>query len=179
MTALPVVITLLYPFAIWLGHGQVEPRLLAGLVVLAAFTRLLTLKVGGAGRWWLAGALLLAVLAVWGNAWTPLKLYPVLVNAVMLGIFGYSLVSPPTVIERFARLQEADMSSAVIAYTRRVTQVWCVFFIINGSISLATALWASPATWSLYNGVIAYIMMGLLFGGEYLVRLRFKRRQNA
>lgn len=178
MTVLPVAITLLYPFAIWLGHGQVEPRLLAGLVVLAALLRLLTAKSGSAGRWWLVGALLLAAFAVWGNAWTPLKLYPVLVNAVMLGVFGYSLFAPPTVVERFARLQEGELSPAAVIYTRRVTQVWCGFFIINGSIALATALWASPATWSLYNGVIAYIMMGVLFGGEYLVRWRFKRRQH-
>jgi uncharacterized membrane protein len=39
----------------------------------------------------------------------------------------------------------------------------------------ATALWASEAVWSLYTGVIAYVLMGLMFGGEYLVRMRFKR----
>jgi uncharacterized membrane protein len=113
-----------------------------------------------------------------GNAWGPLKLYPVLVNAVMLGVFGYSLLSPPTVVERFARLREPELSPAGVAYTRRVTQVWCVFFIVNGSIALATALWASPKVWSLYNGLIAYLMMGVLFGSEYLVRLYVRRRGN-
>jgi hypothetical protein len=39
-----------------------------------------------------------------------------------------------------------------------------------------TALWASPATWTLYNGLIAYVMMGLLFAGEYVVRWHFKRQ---
>ncbi len=63
-------------------------------------------------------------------------------------------------------------------YTRRVTQVWCIFFFINGAIALGTALWASAAVWSLYNGVIAYLLMGGLLGGEYLVRLRFKQRHN-
>jgi uncharacterized membrane protein len=29
--------------------------------------------------------------------------------------------------------------------------------------------------WSLYTGVISYALMGALFCGEYLVRLRFKR----
>jgi len=61
------------------------------------------------------------------------------------------------------------------AYMRKVTQVWCGFFVINGAIAFGTALWASEAVWSLYTGVISYALMALLFGAEYLVRLRFKR----
>lgn len=178
MTASTVLITLLYPFVIWLGHGQLEPRLLAGLIVAMALLRLLTIQNGNAGRWWLAGALLLAGFAIFGNAWTPLKLYPVLVNAVLLGIFGYSLVSPPSAVERIARLREPDLPPEAVGYTRRVTQIWCAFFIVNGLIALVTAVWASPAVWSLYNGVIAYLLMGMLMGGEYLCRLRFRRRHH-
>lgn len=169
---------MLYPLAIWLGHGEAEPRLFAALLVIAALVRLWTTQMGEAGRWWLAGALLLAVVTVWGNDWMPLKLYPVLVNAVMLGVFAYSLVTPPSLIERLARMKEPDLAPEGVLYTRRVTQIWCAFFLINGSIALATALWASAAVWSLYNGVIAYAMMGTLFGGEYLVRRRFILRRN-
>lgn len=78
-------------------------------------------------------------------------------------------------VERLARLREPDLPLVAVAYTRRVTQVWCVFFIINGALAFATAVWASDAVWSLYTGVIAYILMGLLFGAEFLFRLRFKR----
>ena len=152
---------------------------MAGLLLLAALTRLLGLKPGRAARWWMAGALLLAALAAWSNALLPLKLYPLLINAVMLSVFAYSLISPPSMIERFARLREPDLPAQAIAYTRRVTQVWCVFFMINGLIALATALWASDAAWSFYNGFIAYLLMGLLFCAEYLVRSRFKRKHHA
>lgn len=176
MTVLAVLITLLYPLAIWLGQGKIEPRLLAGVLLLAGLTRLPTLKVSAIARWSLAGALLLVALAIWSNHLLPLKLYPVLVNAVMLAVFGYSLVTPQSMVERFARMTEPDFPPAAIAYTRRVTQVWCAFFIINGLIALGTALWATPEIWSLYNGVIAYLLMGLMFGGEYLVRMRFRRR---
>lgn len=175
---MPVLITLVYPLAIWLGHGEAEPRLFAALLLLAALTRLWATRMGNAALWWLAGALLLASATLWGNAWMPLKLYPVLVNAVMLGVFAYSLISPPSLIERFARLKEPDLPPAGVRYTRQVTQVWCAFFLVNGSIALATALWASPAVWSLYNGLISYLLMGVLFGGEYLVRQRFKRRHH-
>ncbi|MES2018962.1 MAG: hypothetical protein V4484_20920 [Pseudomonadota bacterium] len=175
LSVLAVILTVLYPLAIWLGQGRVEPRWLALLLLLAAAARLPALKVSRVARWSVACALLLAAGAVWANALLPLKLYPVLVNAVLLAAFGYSLASPPSMVERMARLTEPDLPPAAIAYTRVVTQVWCAFFIVNGSIALGTAIWASPAVWSLYTGVISYVLMGLLFAGEYLVRLRFKR----
>ena len=173
------MITVLYPLAIWFGQGKVEPRWLALLLLLAAAARLPAMKVSLAARWSACAALVLAAGAVWANALLPLKLYPVLVNAAFLAAFAYSLASPPSMIERMARLTEPDLPPAAIAYTRVVTQVWCGFFVVNGSIALGTAIWASPAVWSLYNGVIAYGLMGLLFAGEYLVRIRFKRANHA
>jgi uncharacterized membrane protein len=169
----------LYPLAIWLGHGQVEPRWLAGLLLLAAATRLPSLAISRAARWSALGALALAASAVWANAMLPLKLYPVLVNVALLAAFGYSLAVPPSIVERLARLREPQLPDAAVGYTRRVTQVWCGFFAVNGAIALGTALWASPAAWSLYTGVIAYLLMGLLCGAEYVVRMRFKRQHHA
>lgn len=152
-----------------------EPRWLAALLLLAAAARLPAMKVSPAARWSAAGALLLAGGAVWANALLPLKLYPVLVNAALLAAFAYSLASPMSMVERFARMSEPNLPPAAVAYTRTVTKVWCGFFVANGLAALGTALWATPDVWSLYNGVIAYLLMGVLFAGEYLVRLRFKR----
>jgi uncharacterized membrane protein len=102
-------------------------------------------------------------------------LYPVLVSAALLAAFGYSLTTPMSAVERMARLRGEDFPPVAQAYMRKVTQVWCVFFIVNGLIALCTALWATEALWSLYTGVISYVLMAMLFGAEYLVRLRFKR----
>ncbi|MGZ3236312.1 MAG: hypothetical protein ACXWIN_01475 [Burkholderiaceae bacterium] len=176
MTVLTVLITLLYPLAIWLGQGKLEPRVMAGLLLLAGLTRLPTLKVSSVGRWLLAGALVLVALTLWSNHLLPLKLYPFLMNALTLGFFSYSLVYPPSMVERFARMTEPDLPPEAIGYTRRVTQVWCVFLLFNASMALYTALWTSAEVWSLYNGVISYLLIGSMFGGEYLVRLYFKRR---
>lgn len=167
--------TLLYPLAIWLGQGRIEPRWLAMLLLLAAAARLPAMKVSAAARWSGAGALLLVAGAVWSNALLPLKLYPVLVNLAFLAAFGWSLLTPQSMVERMARLSEPDLPPAAVAYTRTVTKVWCVFFVLNGSVALATALWGTQAQWSLYNGVIAYLLMGVLFAGEYLVRLKVRR----
>ncbi|PWF41548.1 hypothetical protein C7C56_024255 [Massilia glaciei] len=174
-TALAVVLTVLYPLVIWFGQGRVEPRSLALLLLLAAASRLPSLGISAVARWSALGALALAGGAVWANAMLPLKLYPVLVNAALLAAFGYSLVAPPSMIERLARLREPDLPPAALGYTRRVTQLWCGFFAVNGAIALGLALWASHAAWSLYTGVIAYALMALLFGSEYLFRMRFKR----
>ena len=124
------------------------------------------------------GGLILVILTAWKNALLPLKLYPVLVNMIMLLIFGLSLVYPPSIIERFARIHEPSLSDAVVGYAKRVTQVWCVFFVLNGTIAMITSLYASDEVWALYNGVLAYILMGVLFAIEYLCRLRFKRIHN-
>src|SRR5690242_18600817 len=110
-----------YPLVVWLGAGEVEPRLLAALLALAFLTRLRALNFGFAARYWLIGTLALLSAAIWANALLPLKLYPVVVNAVLLVAFGYSLVVPPSMIERFARLSAPELPEPAIAYTRQVT----------------------------------------------------------
>jgi uncharacterized membrane protein len=170
---------LLYPLVIWFGHDRIEPRVLAMVLVAIALTRLPMLKIGMLARCWVLAALALAALAIWYNALLPLKLYPAMVSAAFLGVFAYSLLAPPTIIERMARGRGPELPPFVIAYTRRVTQVWCGFFLLNGSIALGTALWAPPAIWSLYTGVISYVLMGLLFAAEYLVRIQVKKRHHA
>jgi uncharacterized membrane protein len=171
-----IALTLVYPLALWFGQDKVEPRILALLLLLVALTRLQLLRSNWAWRWWAVGTLVLLTLAVWANAVLPLKLYPVIVNGALLGVFAYTLMEPPSMVERLARMREPDLSISAIWYTRRVTQVWCLFFLFNGSMALITALWASSAVWTIYNGLIAYLLMGLLFAVEYCVRGRFKRR---
>ena len=57
--------------------------------------------------------------------------YPVAVNALMLAVFSGSLFAKQTVIERLARLQHPDLPPEGVLHTRRVTQIWCTFFIFN------------------------------------------------
>ena len=175
LTAALGVLTVAYPLLVYAGLGHVEPRHLALLLAGLALVRA---AVARQPFWWAAaaGACLLALLSFMGNALLPLKLYPVLVNAVFLAVFGISLRHPPSAIERLARLTDPNLPDAAVPYTRRVTQVWCLFFLGNGSVALATAMWASNDVWALYNGLISYGLMGCLFGGEWLVRQRVKAR---
>lgn len=174
-TPLFMLLSLAYPLAVYLLLGRFEPRWLALLLCALALLRALASR----EKIWLWVACATGALAAWaslGNAALPLKLYPVLVNAALLLLFGLSLRFGPPLVERIARLREPALPPAAVAYTRRVTQVWCGFFLLNGSLALATALWASERVWALYNGLIAYGLIGALFAGEWLVRRRVQAR---
>ena len=168
-----VLITLLYPLAVYFGLQSFEARHLVLILILVAGIRMASLGQSPLNHWfWLP---LLALLGLWTwllNSPLALKLYPVLVSASFLILFAWSLKNPPPMIERIARLQEPDLPQRGIQYTRQVTKVWCVFFAINGSIALAVTLFGSDAEWALYNGLISYLCMGTLFAGEWLVRQR-------
>jgi uncharacterized membrane protein len=175
VTGVLLLASVAYPAVVWLAPDHVGPRWIALLLVVLALARAWITR----ESFWLAAAglaLLLAAASLVGGHWSPLKLYPALVNLVLLGLFGLSLWRGPSVVERLARLREPALPAAAVAYTRRVTQVWCGFFLLNGAIATATALWASAGAWALYNGVIAYAAMGALMGVEWLVRRRVRGR---
>lgn len=110
-----------------------------------------------------------------------LKLYSVVISATMLFVFGSSLFFKPNIIFRFACLGDKSVKGSsfepqVNSYCKKVTVVWCVFFVLNGSVSAFTALHdfgndaLNDKIWSVYNGGISYILMGLLFAVEFFVR---------
>lgn len=168
-------ITVAYPAVVYLSMDRLPPQWLgAALVVLAVIRALLSQQ----KFWWVtaAGAALLCGASWWRADELAIKLYPVLVNAVMLAVFAFSLCRPPSVVERLARLQEPDLPPSGVRYTRQVTVVWCWFFVCNGAIAAYTAVAASAAVWALYNGAVAYVFMGCLMGVEWCVRQRVRRK---
>ena len=106
------------------------------------------------------------------------RLYPVFMNAALLATFASTLWHPPSMIERFARTVEPNLSESGVRYTRKVTMVWVAFFVLNGAIALWSVLQPGWAVWTLYNGLISYVAAGLLFAGEYVVRQRVMRSDN-
>ena len=159
-------LTLAYPWLWYYGGGA---RALAGVMAVAWLLRALiadsaTIRAGAVA---LAAFFLFAALR---NAGGSLTLYPLLVSGAMLAIFTASLIHPPTVIERLARLQHPDLPPEGVRYTRRITQIWCGFFIANGSIIAALALLHADRAWTWYTGFISYLLMGALFAGEWIYR---------
>ena len=162
---------LAYPFVVYATLGRVSAAWLALPLAVLWLAR------GLAGRDGQPGARLLPLTAV---AFCPvlgvsdsgdwLRWYPVMVNAMLLAIFGASLYRGRPVIEQLARLRHPDLPAAGVRYTRRVTRVWCGFFAINGAIAAALAAWGPWNWWTAYNGAISYLLMGVLMAGEWLLR---------
>lgn len=160
-----------YPFAVYFGLGRFSPRfMVAGLVALLSLRMLLSRGAGSRSRLpYLLGGAGLIILAARSPA-VGLKAYPVLISLALAAMFGYSLLRPPTIIEQIVRVRRPAMPPAIIAYLRNVTIVWLAFFLINASISTATALIGNMKLWALYNGFISYLMIGALMVGEFALR---------
>ena len=112
----------------------------------------------------------LVIIGVVLNDMQYLKLYPVAISLFFLWQFSRSLNSSHNMIERFALAMGEVPSEALSQYTRKVCLVWCGFFLINACIALITATVTSLSWWTLYNGFISYIIVGLIFLIEFLCR---------
>lgn len=173
---------LLYPFLVLLLLNRLGPY---PMLILVAALALLRLALPAARR--LPADLVLAPLVAAAtvgvvailDAELALRLYPVMMNVVLLHVFTRSLWSGPSMIERFARLHEPDLDDHGVRYTRGVTMVWVGFFALNGLIALGLALFGSWLAWATYTGGIAYLLAGLLLAAEFLVRGRIRRRHRS
>lgn len=167
--ALGFLLLLAWPPAVFLLHEKV-----GSWALLIAGALILVWRIPQARLLALIAAAALVALGLLSQAELGMRAYPVAVNVVMFCLFFGSLMRGQPFIERLARLQEPDLPPAGVRYTRKVTQAWCGFFVINGSIAAWTALYADLATWTLYNGLISYLLMGLMFAAEWLVRRRVR-----
>ncbi|KJH84281.1 membrane protein [Stutzerimonas stutzeri] len=165
---------LAYPFAVYLGLEHLSPRLFALLLGALWLARMFSGKQTPLNRTLATAALLFCLLLGLAGEPALLRWYPVLISLALLGLFAGSLCSGMPIIERFARLSEPELPPAAVRYTRRVTWVWVGYFVVNASIASGLALWAPLSWWTLYTGLIAYLLMGLLFTGEWLVRQRIR-----
>jgi uncharacterized membrane protein len=169
-----LVAGLLYPFAVYFGIEHLSPRLFATLLGALWLARALTSARRPGNRLLAAAALAFCALLWLLDSPALLRWYPVLINLILLGLFGLSLKFGPPVIERLARLTDPQLPPSGVRYTRQVTWVWAAFFLFNATLATALTLWAPLSWWTLYNGLIAYLLMGLLFAGEWCVRQRVR-----
>jgi uncharacterized membrane protein len=175
-------VILAYPVIVYFGLGHFEARLIAIALIAAAVARFLIVRRRDGfmarlpqGNLVIAALLLVGVSAMASNSPVLLQYYPVCINVLMFAAFVISLIRPPSIIEQIARIKTPDLPEAGVIYTRKVTMVWCGFFALNGAMALYTVLDTTMGFWAIYNGVISYSLMGVLFVGEYLVRRNVKR----
>jgi uncharacterized membrane protein len=171
----------LYPILIFAALHYLDPRTVGACVLVALVLRYrrraahLLSGFSAVQFAALALPLVLGIAVVVANDETLLRLYPASISGSMLLLFGATLLRPPTMVERFARMQEPDLPPERVRYTRRVTEAWCLFFVLNGAIAAYTAVFSSRETWAAYTGFVSYLLMGALFVAERFVRRRVIR----
>jgi len=175
-----------YPILVFVGLRWLEPRTMA--LAIGA-----TMALRAVLRWHrptrdellrLATPALL-VAAVLGTAFAAndeqtLLFVPALVNVALFIAFVRTLFRGTPMVETFARLRDPDLNPSEVRYCRSVTVVWCGFFAVNATACSYLALAAELWIWTLYTGVLSYLLVGLLFSIEFVVRSwRFQRYQGS
>lgn len=177
-TTLIIIGLSLYPFIVYFGLQHSSIKQVSLVLITLLILRLILSKRLANKMPWIKPASLLAIVALVVtqvfNSELGLKLYPVIINSVMAATFLYSLKKGPPVIESLARLKEGELDENGVRYTRQVTKVWSVFFLLNASVALYTCLFTSLSVWTLYNGLIAYILIAGLMLVEWLIRQKVK-----
>jgi len=104
---------------------------------------------------------------------TLLFLPPLCINLGLAWVFGRTLApGREALITRFARLETPRPDVAVLAYTRRLTWVWVVFFVVMAAISATLAASGAREAWLWFTAVGNYLCVAALFAVEYAYRRR-------
>ncbi len=182
MAVFQTLIAITYPALVYFGLTVMEPRevaLCAGGALLLRTLVIAPARLRAYVRsFWLPVAVVVMTVVVAGASNHPLALLmtPVFINLGLLGTFAASLLQTESLVERIAKVQAPELSKEELAYCRRVTMVWCGFFVMNAAISLALALRGNLGAWAVYTGAVSYVLIGMLFAGEYVYRhWRFRR----
>lgn len=103
------------------------------------------------------------------------KLYPVFANLTVFLVFFISTFSKETVIQKFAKAVDGELSQNALIYTRKLTYIWSGLTFFNFIMSLIS-VFMSTKFWAVYNGFIAYLLIGTLFFVEYIIRIILKKK---
>lgn len=100
------------------------------------------------------------------------RYYPAVMVSVFLAMFATSLFRTP-MAEVFARRMGEKLDEKGVAYCRKVTVAWTVFLSLNLGVTVWT-VFLSREVWALYNGCISYLLTGVMFLGEFIIRKRVR-----
>lgn len=174
---------LAYPVLVHFAVVMNEPRLTwLALVVLCAVSQYQALKTARLLNWMLFLSLagVLYGLTNVGGGIYALYLPPILVPCVVLTPFASSLrPGQIPLVTRIAALGREALEPEVRTYTRKLTWMWAMLLAALALAALLLALFAPLRIWSLFTNFVDYLLVGLIFIGEYVFRrLRFPTHQH-
>lgn len=170
---LVVVISLAYPVLVYFGIQYFSPAIFSIVLVVLALFRLFSVKgrIDAPQLFLLALVLPFSLALLISNSLFLLKLYPAVISIGMAMLFAGSLWQDESFIERMARLSGKLITPRAKRYTRRLTLIWVILLLINTVAVLCIAFFAPLEWWTLYCGLISY----LIFGGIFAVELLYRR----
>ncbi|MBR9728316.1 hypothetical protein ACFOD0_14045 [Shewanella intestini] len=178
---LPASLLALYPFLVYFGIQQQQTSGLLLILGGAFVARLIfapdnkPLKIMTYITSTLGLCLVLVSHFASQKAW--LLFYPVVINISLSLLFLSSVLVNQPIITAIAKWREPDLPETGIIYTRKLTYVWAVFCAINAVIAAITTT-LSMDIWTLYNGLISYVLIGSFMALEWVYRQRVMRRDN-
>jgi uncharacterized membrane protein len=128
--------------------------------------------------------------ALAGKSKEIIKFYPLLVNIGWLAVFGFSLLFPPSFVFEIAvfldkSVKDADVEKPLRRFCKSATVVWCVFFAFDALFAWFTIFGPlvngldkrhSDMLWTVYNGAVTYLLMGVIFIIQFvMVKRRMKK----
>lgn len=169
-----LVLAVAYPVLVHLAVIWPRPWLewlaLAVLCALPLYGALRT------GRIWAWAVLVVALTASamivqWHGTHWVLLLPPVAIPLSLLFVFGSSLrAGQQPMVTRFALLARGSLPPDLERYTRAVTVLWTVVFVILTLSAVLLPVFASRELWSLATNFLHYLLIGGVFVAEYAWR---------
>ena len=171
-------LAMVYPFLVYYGLNQYGPSVFASLLFILLVIRVVIKGSYHEPSQWLqllvVGLFCLTVMFL--DSELLLRYYPVLMSFGFSALFAYSLKSKTSLVERFAKMAGQDYPEEAIGYMCGLTKVWAVLLFINALISAYTACCLSLKYWTLYNGLLAYFLLGGFALIELIFRHFYKRK---
>ncbi|NTV11843.1 MAG: hypothetical protein HGA47_13910, partial [Zoogloea sp.] len=92
--------------------------------------------------------------------------------AMLTCVFGHTLFGGRLpMVSRFAAMLHGELPPQLARYTRKVTVVWVGFFLAMTVSSLILFFFGPMEVWSALANLLTPILLGLMFAGEYAVRM--------
>lgn len=167
-----------YPFVVYYGLNHYSASVFAWVLLVLLIVRVVVKGNYSEPSQWLqlvvVGAFCIIVAVV--NSEELLRYYPVLMSLGFSALFAFSLRSKTSLIERFAKMSGTDYSSQALNYMRSLTRVWAILLAFNALVAAYTACCMSIKHWTLYNGLLAYFLLGGFSLAELAFRHFYKKR---
>ncbi len=125
-------------------------------------------------RWFTGTSMSYSILILWlASHQTENLLFaqPVITNLLFFLIFISTLFGDAVpLIGRITQLMKSDVADEVMDYCRWVTWAWACFFLLIALVSGLLSAYASIEDWSLFTNFVVYMLIGLMFIVEFIVR---------